>query len=47
MQCLAQLREMGYCDESGWLICVIKKVDGDFKRALEIVEKEADNTDTD
>lgn len=44
-QCLDQLKTMGYNDKSGWLIRVIKQVEGDFKRALAIVEEEADVTD--
>lgn len=45
MQCLDQLKKRGYNDKSGWLIRVIKQVEGDFKRALAIVEEEADVTD--
>lgn len=47
MECLIRLEKMGYADKSGWLVNVVQQVDGDFKKALAIVEEEADTTDID
>lgn len=45
-KCLDQLKSRGYKDESGFLISIVEKVNGDFNNALSIVEEELCDTET-
>ncbi|XP_063709636.1 uncharacterized protein LOC134838110 [Culicoides brevitarsis] len=43
--CLRKFMDMGYTDQSGWLIKVIQQVEGDFERACTIVQENEADTD--